>query len=229
MASLTFPFSSLEVTCSHLHKHLSCVVFNSFEGGGLMVSLFNAPNFLSVSHRTRFVKSTVPAFVCPPLNFSCFYSFLPTWRPVLGYVVVWSGFIMSPCSSTSAADSYFHFQLSRGTCPVNDTQICQHMQQNSIRVVLNDDIIIDSSFPNAFQENLTVACNLWPGALNSIQIWWRHQRHPIVEDIRFHVTTSCASQMVLPSSFWFHSNSDDFLVGAWPKRILFQNFLGILF
>ena len=188
-----------------------------------MVSLYNAPSFLAVSDKTRFSSSIVPVIVCPPLNFSCFHSHLSkNWRSIIGYVVVWGGFVMSPCSSNSNPQSLFHLKLSAGSCPVNDSKVCRILQQNTIKVVLNDAVIIDTTFYSSFQETLTVPGNLWPGALNSIQIWWRHQRLPNFDDIQLQVTTSCSARMTLPSSLWFHTKSDDVLVGAWPQRILFQ-------
>jgi hypothetical protein len=196
-----------------------------FKGGGLQVSLFNAPSFLSVSERTQFSSSIVPVVVCPPLNFSCFHSFLPSWKSIIGYVVVWNGFILSPCALTSNKESFFHLKLSAGLCPVNDSKVCQILQQNIVKVVLNDAVIIDTSTADAFQESITVPCLLWPGALNSIQIWWRHQRLPRFDDIEFQVTTSCSSKMALPAALWFYSKSDDTIVGAWPRRILFQGII----
>jgi hypothetical protein len=193
------------------------------KGGGLLVSLFNAPSFLAVSDSTRFSSSLVPVIVCPPLNFSCFHSFLPiNWKSIIGYVAVWDGFIMSPCLQNSNAQSWFHLKLSAGSCPVNDSMVCRIMQQNTVKIVLNDAVILDTSFSDSFQETLTVSCNIWPGALNSIQILWRHQRLPNFDDVQFQVTTSCFSRMTLPSSLWFHSKVDDFLVGTWPRRMVFQ-------
>jgi hypothetical protein len=187
------------------------------------VTLYNAPSFFAVSDATRFSSSIVPVIVCPPLNFSCFHSFLSkNWKSLVGYVAVWSGFVLSPCSSDSNAESLFHLKLSAGSCPVNDQKVCQILQHNTVKVVLNDAVIVDTSLSSSFQETLTVSGNLWPGALNSIQIWWRHQRLPNFDDIQFQVTTSCSSRMTLPSSFWFHSKSDDFLAGAWPQRIHIQ-------
>lgn len=188
----------------------------------MQVSLFNAPHFLSVSEKTRFSSAIVPAFVCPPLNFSCFHSFMPSLRTIVGYVVIWNGFVMSPCASNSNKEAFFHLKLSAGTCPVKDSKVCRILQQNSVKVVLNDAVIIDTSAADVFQESITVSGLLWPGALNSIEIWWRHQRLPTFDDIQFQVTTSCSSKTVLPSSLWFYSKSDDVLVGAWPSRILFQ-------
>ena len=186
------------------------------------MSLYNAPSFLSVSEKTQFSSLIVPVIICPPLNFSCFHSFLPTWRSMIGYVAIWNGFLMSPCSANSNGNSLFHFKLSPGICPVNESRVCRILQQNTLKVVLNDAVIIDTSFSDFFQESLTVRCRLWPGGLNSIQIWWRHQRLPNFDDIQFQVTTSCSSRMTLPSSLWFHSESDDTLSGAWPRRVVIQ-------
>jgi hypothetical protein len=199
-----------------------CRLLTCVQGGGLLVSLYNAPSFFSVSEKTRFSSSLVPVIVCPPLNFSCFHSFLPTWRSMIGYVAVWSGHIMSPCSTQSNSEAFMHFKLSAGHCPVNDTKVCQILQQNTIKVVLNGDVLIDTSFSHIFREILIVPCRLWPAALNSIQIWWRHQRMPNFDDLQFQLTTSCSSKMTPPSSLWFYSRQDDHLAGGWPRRVLFQ-------
>jgi hypothetical protein len=188
----------------------------------LLVSLYNAPSFLSVSEKTRFSSSLVPAFVCPPMNFSCFHSYLPTWRSMIGYVVIWSGHILSPCSPQSNSESVMHFKLSAGRCPVNDSMVCQILQQNTIKVVLNGDVLIDTSFSHVFRETLTVSCRLWPAALNPIQIWWRHQRLPNFNDLQFQLTTSCFNKMTPPASLWFYSRTDDYFAGGWPRRVLFQ-------
>jgi hypothetical protein len=129
---------------------------------------------------------------------------------------------MSPCLPNSNIESLLHFKLSSGICPVNETKVCQILQQNTLKVILNDAVIIDTSFANVFQESLTLPCHLWPGGLNSIQIWWRHQRLPNFDDIQLQITTSCSSKMTLPSSLWFHSTPDAIISGQWPRRIAFE-------
>jgi hypothetical protein len=115
-----------------------------------------------------------------------------------------------------------HFKLSAGHCPVNDSKVCQILQQNTIKLVLNGDVLIDTSFSHIFREMLIVPCRLWPAALNSIQIWWRHQRMPNFDDLQFQLTTSCSSKMTPPSSLWFYSRQDDHFAGGWPRRVQFQ-------
>ncbi len=221
---MKFLFFLQEVKFSTIFTHFYSLSFalTVFKGGGLLVSLYNAPNFLSVSEGTRFSSLVVPSILCPPLNFSCFHSYLPTLRSKIGYVAIWSGFLMSPCSPNSNGDSLFHFKLSPGVCPVNESRVCRILQQNTLKVVLNDAVIIDTSFSDLFQESLTVRCRLWSGGLNSVQIWWRHQRLPNFDDIQLQVTTSCSSRMTLPSSLWFYSNEDDTLSGSWPRRIVIE-------